>query len=231
MKSIHRGVLILLVLATSVAVTQTSTPSITVNCNNGQSLNNSLSKLDKQAPITILVNGTCTEYVRVIGFENLTLKGMTGASLVQPTTGAGNVLNGLLYILSSRSITVDGLSLTADTVTVPAIGIGNGSTDIRLRNLNIQGGTSGVLIFEHSQVSIAHVTAQNPGYSALGIYDLSDVHVERSLLENSSGALWHAGMDVGSSHVTVYDTTISNMQVGINGHGGAIIDVQAFDTY
>lgn len=231
MKWTNWGVLVLLVLAASVAVSQTSTLSITVNCNDGQSLNSALSKLDRQTPITVLVNGTCTEYVQVIGFENLTLKGLTGAALVQPTTGAGNVLNSLLYILSSRSVTVDGLSLTADTVTVPAIGIGHGSTDIRLRNLNIQGGTSGVFIFEHSQVSIAYVTAQNPGYSALGIYDLSDVHVERSLLQNTTGALWHAGMDVGASHVTVYDTTISNMQVGINGHGGAIVDVQTFDTY
>jgi hypothetical protein len=80
-------------------------------------------------------------------------------------------------------------------------------------------------------VSIAQVTAQDPGYSTLGVYDSSDVHVERSVFEDSTGALWHVGMDVGASHITVYGTTISNMQVGINGHDGAIIDVQTFDTY
>ena len=231
MKWTIRGILILLVLVASVAVAETPTHSITVDCNNGQSLNSALSKLDKQTPTTVSVNGTCTEYVQVFGFENLTLKGLPGASLVQPPRGAGSVLNSLLYIESSRSVTVDGFSLTADTVTVPAVGIGHGSSDIRLRHLNIQGGTSGVLVFEHSQVSIAYVTAQDPGYSALGVYDLSDVHVERSLFENTTGALWHAGMDVGASHITVYGTTISNMQVGINGHGGAIIDVETFDTY
>jgi len=226
-----RGILTLLVLVASVAVAETPTHSITVDCSNGQSLNSALSKLDKQTPTTVSVNGTCTEYVQVFGFENLTLKGLAGASLVQPTGGAGSLLNSLLFIESSRNVTVDGFSLTANTVTVPAVGIGHGSTDIRLRHLNIQGGTSGILVFEESQVSIAYVTAQDPGYSALGVYDLSDVHVERSLFENSTGALWHAGMDVGTSHITVYGTTISNMQVGINGHGGAIIDVQTFDTY
>ncbi len=222
-------ILILSVLVASVALAQTQ--SITVNCNNGQSLNSTLSKLNKQTPTTVLVNGTCTEYVQVIGFENLTLKGLAGATLLQPSTGAGNLFNSLLYIESSRSVTVDRLSLQADTVTVPAVGIGHGSSDIRLRYLNVQGGTFGIAVFEHSQVSVAYVTAQNPGYATLGVYDSSDVHVERSLFDSSTGASWQVGMDVGASHVTVYGTTITNMQVGINGHAGAIVDVLAFDTY
>ena len=65
----------------------------------------------------------------------------------------------------------------------------------------------------------------------MGVYDLSDVHVERSVLEDTTGAPGQFGMDVGASHVTMYDTSISNMQVGINGHNGAIIDVLTFDTY
>jgi hypothetical protein len=231
MKWINWWILIQLVLVASVAVAETPTQSITVDCNNGQSLNGTLSKLDKQTPSVVSVNGTCTEYVQVIGFENLTLKGLAGATLLQPTTGAGNLFNSLLFIESSRSVTVDGFSIQADTVTDPAVGIGHGSSDIRLRHLNIQGGTAGIFVFEHSQVSIAQVTAQDPGYSTLGVYDSSDVHVERSVFEDSTGALWHVGMDVGASHITVYGTTISNMQVGINGHDGAIIDVQTFDTY
>ena len=227
----NRGILIWLVFAASVAVAETSTPSTTVDCNSGQSLNSTLSKLNKQTPATVSVSGTCIEYVQVIGFESLTLKGVAGATLLQPSTGAGNLFNSLLYIESSRSVTVDGFSIQADTVTVPAVGIGHGSTDIRLRHLNIQGGTAGIIIFEQSQVSIAYVTAQDPGYSTLGIYDLSDVHVERSAFKNTSGALWHAGMDVGASHVTMYGTTISNMQQGISAHGGSIIDIVTFDTY
>jgi hypothetical protein len=229
MTRIKQVIPILSILVATVASAQTQ--SISVNCNNGQSLNSALSNLNKQTPATVSVTGTCTEYVQVIGFENLTLKGAAGAMLLQPSSGAGTLFNSLLYIESSRSVTVDGLGFQADTVTVPAVGIGHGSRDIRLRYLNIEGGTSGILVFENSQVSIAHVTAQNPGYSTLGVYDLSDVHVERSLFESSTTGTWNVGMDVGASHITVYDTTISNMQVGINAHGGAIIDVETFDTY
>jgi len=227
----NRGVLILLVSVASVAAAETSPQSITVDCNKGQSLNGTLSKLNRQTPATVSVSGTCTEYVQVFGFENLTLKGLAGATLLQPTTGAGNVLNSLLFIESSRNVTVDGFSIQADTATVPAVGIGHGSTDIRLRHLNIQGGSYGIIVFEHCQVSIAYVTAQDPGYATLGIYDYSDVHLERSAFKDTTGALWHVGMDIGASHVTMYGTTISNMQQGITGHGGTIVDVGTFNTY
>jgi len=231
MKWINWGILILWVLVASAAVAATSPQSITVDCNAGQSLNSTLSKLDKQTPSTVSVNGICTEYVQVIGFENLTLQGLAGATLLQPTTGAGNVLNNLLYIESSHSVTVDGLSLQADTVTVSAVGIGHGSSDIRLRHLNIEGGIFGISIFEHCQVSIAYVTAQDPGFSPLGVFDLSDVHVERSAFKSSTGTSYQVGLFVGASHITMYGTTIKNMQVGIDGYAGSIIDLQNFDTY
>jgi hypothetical protein len=136
-----------------------------------------------------------------------------------------------LLIESSRSVTVEGINVQADTVTAAAIGIGHGSSDVRLRNLTIHGGTEGIIIFEHSQVSIAYVTAQDPGYTTLGVYDHSDVHVERSLFENTTGALWHTGMDAGASHITLYDTIIRNMQIGMNAYAGGIIDVGTFNTY
>ncbi len=223
-------ILIGLILVASAAVAETPA-SATVDCNSGQSLNAALSKLNKQGPNTVSVNGTCTEYVQVFGFENLTLKGLTGATLSQPSTGAGNVLNSLLFIESSRNIIIQGFNIQADTVTVPAVGIGHGSSDIRLRNLNIQGGTSGIVIFENSQVSIAYVTAEDPGYSTMGIYDLSDVHIERSAFKSTTGAGYRVAMDVGASHVTMYGVNISNMQVGISAHNGSIIDVLTFDTY
>jgi len=234
MKSIDQGrMLTLLVLVASVAAAETPTASIpvTVNCSMGQSLNRTLSKLDKHSPATVSVNGTCTEYVQVTGFEDLTIRGLSGATLLQPTTGAGNLFNSVLLIESSRSITVDGFNIQADTTTVSAIGIGHGSSDVRLRNLNVLGGTEGIIVFENSQVSLAHVVGRDPGYTPLGIYDSSDVHVEHCVFEHSTGAQWHAGIDLGTSHLTIYDTTIKNMQVGINGTAGSNIDVQTFDTY
>jgi hypothetical protein len=233
MQTSIRGILMLWALLASVAIAQTSAPSIpvTVDCSSGQLLNRTLSKLDKHVPTTVSVNGTCSEYIQVIGFENLMLKALPGAALVQPSTGAGNLFNAVLLIESSRSVTVSGFSMQSDPSSVPAIGIGHGSTDIRLRGLKIQGGGEGITVFENSQVSLAYVNGKDPGYSPLGIYDSSDVHVEHCFFENSSGALWHAGIDLGASHLTIYDTRIRNMQVGINAGAGSIVDVQTFDTY
>jgi hypothetical protein len=140
-------------------------------------------------------------------------------------------LDAVLLIESSRTITVEGFSLQADPATGTGIGIGHGSTDIRLRNLKIQGGGEGIIIFESSQVSLAHVVGVDSGYAPLGAYDSSDVHVEHCSFNNPNGTPWHAGIDLGASHLTVYDTSIRNMQVGINAAAGSIVDVQAFTTY
>jgi hypothetical protein len=122
------------------------------------------------------------------------------------------------------------LNVQADT-TVSGIGIGHGSRDVRLRNLNVQGGGESIIVFENSQVSIAYVTAQDPGYATLGVYDLSDVHLEHSTFKDTTGDSFHVGVAMGASHITMYATSITNMQNGIFASGGSDVDVVAFNTY
>lgn len=233
MKWLNLGTLVLFVSTASLAQEQRAAQSIpiSVNCSAGESLNRTLSMLDNKRSYTVSVHGTCAEYVHVIGFQNLTLKALPGAKLVQPATGPGNVSNDVLYIESSQSVTVQGFSIQADTTTVSAVGIGHGSTDIRLRNLTVTGGIEGIVVFENSQASIAYVTAQDPGYAALAIYDSSDVHVEHCVFQDSTGALWHVGIALGAAHVTMYATAIRNMQVGIDAESGSIVDVLYSNTY
>jgi pectate lyase len=155
MMKVQRGVTFLCVLVTVVVMAQAAAASnaITVDCSQGQSLNQTLAKLNKNTPITVSVNGTCTEYVHAIGFHNLALKGLPGATLAQPSTSGGNLANGVLYIESSTSVLVSGFSVQAQTGTgaVSAINIGHGSSDIRLRHLNITGGGEGITVFENSR--------------------------------------------------------------------------------
>lgn len=226
MKRSVSGVSILFLALTYVAAAEqpVSTP-ITVDCSKGQSVNQALAKLDKHTPTTILVNGTCTESVAVIGFENLTLKGMPDATLVQPSTSG----NSPLVILSSRSVLVIGFIVQATTQ--GAIGIGHGSSDIRLRELNLFAGNSGINVFENSQVSIAYVTGQTEGYGAVAIYDSSDVHLEHSKFEAANPASGGVGIAMGASHITMYDVTITNMQVGIGAYDGSIVDMWYFSNY
>ena len=76
--SMRRIILLaLLVLMASYA----TAAAVYVNCDAQQSLNRTLSVLPKQIPITVWVKGTCSEYVNVIDFNGLTLKGFPGAKL------------------------------------------------------------------------------------------------------------------------------------------------------
>jgi len=225
MTKVQREILFLLALVCAVAKADASTPSnlVNVDCNQGQSLSQALAKLDKHTPTTVSVNGTCTESVQVVGFEDLTLQGLPGATLMQPSTSG----NSPLTILSSRSVLV--INFSVQGTTASAIGIGHGSSDIRLRELNITGGGPGITVFENSQVSIAYVKAQTSGYAILAIYDSSDVHFEHSQLV-STGA-WTEGIQIGASHITMYDVTISDSLVGILAFSGSIVDMWYYGTY
>jgi hypothetical protein len=206
---------------------------VVVDCDQGQSLNRTLSRLDKDSPTTVLVQGTCTEFVRVNGFDGLTLKGLPGATLVQPSKDPSNGLAiQVLLIEASRSITIDGFAIHSRASALDDIGIGRNSIDVQLRNLTVDGASAfGIFVFESSQVSLARVTARDPGFATVGVVDISDVHIESCLFENSTGAPWHEGLFVGSGHVTMQNTTIRDMQVGIDVIKGGSVDIQSFNSY
>ncbi len=216
-----------------VASSGVTADSVFVNCDQGQSLNRTLSRLDKHSPATVLVKGTCTEFVQVIGFEGLTVKGLPGATLQQPSKDPGNGLAiHVLLIEASRSVTIDGFAIHSGASALGDIGIGRNSIDVQLRNLTVDGaGGFGVFVFESSQVSLARVTARDPGFATVGVYDVSDVHIESCLFENSTGAPYHVGLSVGSGHVTIQSTTIRNMQDGIGIGDSGSVDIQSFNTY
>ena len=208
-------------------------PTILVNCNAGQSLNAVLSKLPKNIPVTVLVQGTCTEYVKINGFEGLTLKAAPGAVLQQPgTTPPGGVAS-LLLIGASRSVTINGFAIHTTNTALGGVSIGQNSNDIRLRNLIMDGpATFGVFVFEASQVSVANVTVRDFGFAGIAALDVSDVHIERSTIKSTTGSPFHDGIFAsGGGHVTVQSTTIRNMQVGISAADHGIVDIQSFTTY
>lgn len=208
--------------------------TIPVNCAQGQSLNQTLSKIRNLKSVTLVVTGTCTEYVTLNGFDALTLKGAPGAVLQQPATTPTNGLGiWVLSIAASHGVTVDGLNIHSGPSALAGIGIGQNSTDIRLRNLTVDGPASftGIEIFEGSQVSLAGVTARDAGFAGLAALDLSDVHIEQSLFEETTSGGFHEGILVSSGHVTVQSTTIHDMQIGIDVSAHGSVDIQSFNTY
>jgi hypothetical protein len=207
--------------------------AVYVNCDAQQSLNRTLSVLPKQIPITVWVKGTCSEYVSAIDFNGLTLKGFPGAKLTQPSKDPSTGLAGyVLSIEGSHSVTVDGFLVQTGASVIP-VGIGRGSTDVRLRNLTSEGGSwAGIVVYEASQVSLAQVSAHGSGYAQVAVFDGSDVHLEDSTLDPGSAQGWHAGVSVsGSSHVTMHNVAIHNMQVGIDIGSRGIVDILDYNSY
>src|SRR5215469_2891176 len=163
------GGVVSVLFSVSSACTQTG-PTITVHCDHGQSLNGTLSKLKKDLPTTILVQGTCTEFVTIDGFENLTIKGQSGAALQQPVMNPQSIPN-VLSINASQEVTVSGLAVHSPSVS--AFGIGS-SRQILLQNLNIDG-SAGVTVFEQSHVLVTQVNVNiTSGFAAIQAYENSD---------------------------------------------------------
>ncbi len=212
---------ILLVLAAGVAAAD-----VGVNCDRGQSLNQVLSFLPKNLPITLAVTGTCTEYVNISGFEGLTLRSTSGAVLRQPAEVPG-LLTGALTISASRGVTVDGLTIetTASDGSVPGVWVHDGTTHLRLRRMSVAGTGPGIYVSDLSEVSMAGLTVRTRGWAAIGLWH-SKASIEDSLLQNPTDA-YQNGINVGQNAVLlIHGTTIRHMWEGISALDGGVVNVQ-----
>jgi len=215
--------LILILLVSSATFGQSAQP-INVNCNNGQSLNSTLAKLNKQTPHTVIVQGTCTEFVRIDGFEDLALKGQSGAVIEQPATNPQNN-SYVLSITGARGVLVSGLTVNSLSSIFSGIGIGKGSNQVQLQNVNVTG-SWGVVVYEESQVWLIGVNVTiSSGFAAVSAFDKSDVHIAGGLLQRPSDGNFYVGLLVGSGHVTMQGMTIRDMQDSIDINGSGSVDL------
>lgn len=203
-------------------------PSQTVDCDAGQSLNNTLAKMVKFTPVTVTVKGTCTEFVRVEGFDGLTLNGLPGATVQQPPTNPQSN-SFVLLIRASKSVTVSGLTVRSDSSVFSSIGINGGSTNIRLQDVSTDG-SWGIVVDEACQVWLVRVNVNLAfGFAGISAFDKSDVHIVDGLVHRPSNGNFNAGLLVGSGHVTMQGMTIRDMQHGININGSGSVDLVNFD--
>jgi hypothetical protein len=166
--------------------------------------------------------------VTVNGFEGLTLRGQSGATIQQPAT---NPLNDtyVLSILGSRGINVFGLSVSSSSV-FSGIGIGKGSSQVQLQNVNVTG-SWGIVVYEESQVWLVQVNVTiSSGFAAVSAFDKSDVHIAGGLLQRPSDGNFYVGLFVGSGHVTMQGMTIRDMQDSIDIYGGGSVDLVDVDS-
>ena len=201
---------------------------ITVDCGAGQTLGAALAKIDKSAPATVTVKGTCTEFVLVEGFNGLTLNGLPGAALQQPASNPQSN-SYVLSIYGSQAITVNGLAVNSLSTIFSGIGIGGGSSNVRLQNVATDG-SWGVVVYEASQVWLVNVTVNiTSGYAAISAFDKSDVHIVNGSIGRPIDSNLYAGVVASSGHVTMQGTVIRDMQQGISIDAGGGVDLVDFD--
>ena len=213
----------LLFSATSAFAQQTRT----VNCTAGQSITPALASLNKLAPATVTVQGTCTEYVLVEGFNNLTLTGAPGATLQQPSTPPPPAPAFLLSIKASRSVSVTNLACHSLSSVLGSIGVGGGSNEVLVRDVTADGG---IFMYEESQVRLVRVTVNlMSAFAAIWALDKSDVHIIDGLVQKPANSNFNAGIFVGSGHVTMQGMTIRDMQQGISINSSGSVDLVNFE--
>jgi hypothetical protein len=201
-----------------------------VDCDAGQSLNRTLAKMGKFGPATVRFKGTCTEYVLVDGFENLTITGLTGAAIQQPATDPPTSPIYVLSVKASKGVTLSGFALHSRSSAFSGIGIGKGSSDVLLRNVTTDG-SWGIVAYEASQVWLVQVTVNlTSGYAAVSAFDKSDVHIADGLLQRPADSVFHAGLLVSSGHVTMQGMTIRDMQQSIVVSDSGSVDLVNFDS-
>lgn len=202
--------------------------AIVVDCGAGQSLSAALAKLDKSAGATVTVKGTCTEFVLVEGFSNLTLNGLPGATVQQPASNPQSNIY-VLSIYDSQGITVNGLTVNSLSTIFSGIGIAGGSSAVRLQNVATDG-SWGIVVAEASQVWLVNVAVEiTSGYAGIAAYDKSDVHIVNGSVGRPADSNFYAGIAVGSGHVTMQGTVIRDMQQGISIDGSGSVDLVYFD--
>jgi hypothetical protein len=204
-------------------------PNRTVDCGAGQSLNFTLATLPKLQPATVTVKGTCTEYVLIEGFNNLTLTGAPGATIQQPSTPPPPAPAFLLSIKASRSVSVTNLAFRSLPSVLSSIGIGGGSNEVLVRDVSTDG-SGGIFMYEASQVRLVRVTVNlTSGFAAIWALDKSDVHIIDGLLQRPANSNFNAGIFAASGHVTMQGMTIRDMQQGITIDTGGDVDVANFE--
>src|SRR6185436_11974390 len=76
-------------------------------------------------------------------------------------------------------------------------------------------------------VAASRVTGRNPGWAAVGIWDMSTLHMEHCLFERASSQDYRAGIHLGNASLSLHGTTIRDYEEGIRVEPGGIVTIQA----
>jgi hypothetical protein len=195
---------------------------VLVRCDAGQKI-----KLDKMRPNVVKVSGICQENVDIGGFNDLTIVGMPGATLlpVSPVTAHA------IGVWASHFVSIEGLTIRI-TDGRTAFGLVACYACV-LKNVTVDGGT-GLDVYSRSGVYVSGFTLTGAGgWTGVGATDSSSLSIADSVFDNTVGGdpnRW-SGLWAGSNAtVTINRSVFRNFSAGIHAREGAVVDVNSATT-
>jgi hypothetical protein len=214
--------LVLLVVLGSLAVLDAEAATVNVNCDQGQTINTALAQLKRHGPNSVNVRGTCTEWIDIRNFDQLTLKGRPGAVIALPSTPRPTPNTAVFQVFNSRDVVIRDLTLQQGLLIVNCGECRvEGST---VQRVTLVSGGANTLTF------LRDVFQSNGSYAAFASYDNSHSNIGDCTLEpgDGGGAWWGIQMAAGSV-VHIAGTTIRGFGNGIGVSTGA--DLQVFGSF
>jgi hypothetical protein len=207
--------------------------SVTVNCGAGQSINQALSSTANAPAVTITVQGTCQENVR-IDRDNVTLVAAApGDGVAAPDTNSAAVrvhgrfaqLNGLTLTGGFAGVSAGSGQVIADQLTISGGSIGVNATrggNLTISGSTIHGGQIGAVVASNGgSITLDHSTVTGDGADN---GDAINAQTGGTITLNSadiSGAR-HGVIAYPGGSVEIDDSTVHDNQNGFFAFGGAI---------
>jgi hypothetical protein len=130
----------------AVAVNAQTTATVTVNCGQGQSINQALGQHASAGILIVEIQGICNENV-VVTRDNVTLKGTSPTSDGIQAAVNGDLLNSAVWVRGARLTRIENLKLTGGGAGLFATDVS--SPVLRVVNSRLEGNTSfGALLFD-----------------------------------------------------------------------------------
>jgi Periplasmic copper-binding protein (NosD) len=192
--------------------------NISVDCSNPKAkvktISDALTKLNKTDENTIHVSGTCSEWVTISHFENLTLIADGSASISAPSTPSPDGTDYVISAYDSGTVSMNGLTINGGEVGVLCARV----RFCYLVNSTIQGASEGVGATSNTNLYLEDDTIQNnPEVGVSVSREVSATLIGSTIQQNGIGI--QAG---DGSMLTLYVGTTGAVTVQDNTNAGVI---------
>jgi hypothetical protein len=188
-----------------------------------QTIGRALAKLDKLAPNTLNVSGTCQENVLISGFDDLQIVGQAGTTLVPVPSATAHAID----VAAARAVSIEGVTIRVTDGSV-AMNLA-ACAACRLTNVTVDGGIA-FYAYEWSSVTLSHFKSTGTGgWTSVGAWH-AHLFIEDSVFEDTNvggptDTRW-CGLDIGQGSTANIARSTVRFGMGIAVASNATVNLQ-----